>query len=62
MEERDVSGERGEVIESTEQERIQNEEEVFIFTFMPLVSIGDQGPLLFTRTTADTSQLTLTFC
>ena len=45
MEERDVSGERGEVIESTEQERIQNEEEVFIFTFMPLVSIGDQGPL-----------------
>jgi len=27
MEERDVSGERGEVAESTEQERIQNEEE-----------------------------------
>ena len=36
MEERDVSGERGEVIESTEQERIQNEEEVSILTFMPL--------------------------
>ena len=36
MEEREVSGERGEVIESTEQERIQNEEEVFILTFMPL--------------------------
>ena len=29
-------GERGEVIESTEQERIQNEEEVSILTFMPL--------------------------
>ena len=31
-----MSGERGEVIESTEQERIQNEEEVSILTFMPL--------------------------
>ena len=29
-----MSGERGEVVESTEQERIQNEEEVFILTFM----------------------------
>ena len=38
MEERDMSGSREEVVEGTEQERIQNEEEVFVFTFMRTAS------------------------
>ena len=49
MEERDVSEEREEVVEGTEQERIQNEEEVFVLTFIysySLLIVGDQDPLL----------------
>ena len=38
MEERDMSEERQEVSEGTEQERIQNEEEVFVLTFMRTAS------------------------
>ena len=39
-----MSGERGEVAESTEQERIQNEEEVNIHSYV--YAIGDIDPLL----------------
>ena len=65
MEERDVSGERGEVAESTEQERIQNEEEVYnILMFMLLVTEIHYSCSI-ARPTADwhndTSQLYLTF-
>ena len=62
MEERDMSGSREEVGEGTEQERIQNEEEVlthpYFYAYTPLTTTGDQHPLL----TSDTSQLSLTFC
>ena len=54
MEERDMSGSREEVVEGTEQERIQNEEEVLTHPYFNAdssLTTGDQDPLLTSKVT-----------